>query len=225
MPTKPPSQNPSAGGACSRGGWPRGPWRLTRAEPGLGAPMFRALPRHGWHLAVISFSARALTMPGPCRGGTPPPGPPPRVGHRRRPGGGLPGRAGRPHAPPPGTPRGRAGRVVPPGLRLPDGPRGGQNRHSGAPRVHGDCCWEGERGARSDEGGEGRRGGGPRLRQARPGRHPEPRWPPARASRSVPGSSASPTGIYSFLNICVDFFFKRKTKHSYLNTLNIVSKS
>lgn len=102
MPTKPPSQNPSAGGACSRGGRPRGPWRLTRAEPSLGAPVFRALPRHGWHLAVISFSARALTMPGPCRGGTPPPGPPPRVGHRRRPGGGLPGRAGRPHAPPRG---------------------------------------------------------------------------------------------------------------------------
>lgn len=111
-----------------------------------------------------------------------------------------------------GTPRGRAGCVVPPGLRLPDGPRGGQNRHSGAPRVHGDCCWEGERGARSDEGGEGRRGGGPRLRQARPGRHPEPRRPPARASRSVPGSSASPTGIYSCLNICVDFFFLKKNQ-------------
>lgn len=206
MPTKPPSQNPSAGGACSRGGRPRGPWRLTRAEPGLGAPVFRALPRHGWHLAVISFSARTLTMPGPCRGGR-------HHQARRResviaaPGRRAPRASGETARTPPGTPRGRAGRVVPPGLRLPDGPHGGQNRHSGAPRVHGDCCWEGERGARSDEGGEGRRGGGPRLRQARPGRHPEPRRPPARASRSVPGSSASPTGIYSFLNICVDFFF------------------
>lgn len=176
MPTKPPSQNPSAGGACSRGGRPRGPWRLTRAEPGLGAPVFRALPRHGWHLAVISFSARALTMPGPCRGGRHH-----QARHRasviagaeRR----APRASGETARTPPGTPRGRAGRVVPPGLRLPDGPRGGQNRHSGAPRVHGDCCWEGERGARSDEGGEGRRAGWAQTAasQARP----TPRTSPA----------------------------------------------
>lgn len=68
-PLNPQVRIPVRGGARSRGGRPRGPWRLTRAEPGLGAPVFRALPRHGWHLAVISFSAQALTMPGPCRGG------------------------------------------------------------------------------------------------------------------------------------------------------------
>lgn len=148
----------------------------------------------------------------PVPGGTPPPGPPPRVGHRRRPGGGLPGRTGRPHAPPRGRLAEGQGASFRPGCVFLTDLAGDRTGTREPPEFTATAAGKGSGAHAATRGEKGDGRGGPRLRQARPGRHPEPRRPPARASRSVPGSSASPTGIYSCLNICVDFFFLKKNQ-------------
>lgn len=93
--------------------------------------------------------------------------------------------------------------------------RGRRNRPSGAPEFTA-MAVERARAMHAvtrEEKGDGE--GGPRLRQARRGRHPKLHSSPAPASRSLSGLSASPTKIYSFLHICVDLFFFFLKKHSY----------